>query len=89
MTGIITEAKIIRLYDNKVFFNRDATKVEATGTANDVIFLTALLTFLFSKERYTSQQRVEIIKIYGRNSPSSRSIIERLVEKFESTGNCP
>ena len=55
-------------------------------------------------ERYTSQQRVEIIKIYYRNSESvastlralrpiygrnnrpSRSTIERLVEKFESTG---
>ena len=53
--------------------------------------------------RYTSQQRVEIIKIYyrnsdtvastlralrpiyGRNNRSSRSTIERLVEKFEYT----
>ena len=51
-------------------------------------------------ERYTSQQRVEIIKIdyrnsesvastsralrpiYGRNNRSSRSTIERLVEKI-------
>ena len=55
-------------------------------------------------ERYTSQQRVEIIKIYNRNSETvasmlralrpiyglnnrpNRSTIERLVEKFESTG---
>ena len=55
-------------------------------------------------ERYTSQQRVEIIQVYSRNSESlastlralrpiygrnnrpSRSTIERLVEKFESTG---
>ncbi|XP_050530953.1 uncharacterized protein LOC126899769 [Daktulosphaira vitifoliae] len=55
-------------------------------------------------ERYTIQQRVEIIKIYYRNSESvastlralraiygrhnrpARSTIERLVEKFESTG---
>ena len=55
-------------------------------------------------ERYTSQQRVEVIKIYYRNSASvastlralhpiygsvnrpSRSTIERLVKKFESTG---
>ena len=48
-------------------------------------------------ERYTSQQRVEIIKIYYRNSDSvasnygrnnrpSRSTIERLVKKLESTG---
>ena len=55
-------------------------------------------------ERYTSQQLVEDIKIYYRNSASvastlralrqiygrntrpSRSTIERLVEKFESTG---
>ena len=55
-------------------------------------------------ERYRSQQRVEIIKIYHRNSKSvastlralrliygrnnrpSRSTIERLVKKFESTG---
>ena len=47
-------------------------------------------------QRYTSQQRVEIIKIYstlkalrsiyGRNNRPSRSTIELLVEKFESTG---
>ena len=52
-------------------------------------------------ERYRSQQRVEIIKIYyrisksplralrqiyGRNNRPSRSTIESLVEKFESTG---
>ena len=55
-------------------------------------------------QRYTSQQRVEIIKIfyrnsesmdstlralrpiYGRNNHISSSTIERLVEKFESTG---
>ena len=52
-------------------------------------------------ESYTSQQRVEIIKIYYRNSKSvastlralssiygrpSRSTIERLVDKFESRG---
>ena len=55
-------------------------------------------------ERYTSQQRFDIIKIYyrnsasvastlrtlrpiyGRNNHSSRSTIERLVEKFKSTG---
>ncbi|XP_033225886.1 uncharacterized protein LOC117178566 [Belonocnema kinseyi] len=55
-------------------------------------------------ERYTIQQRVEIIKIYYRNSESvastlgalrpiyghhnfpARSTIERLVEKFESSG---
>ena len=55
-------------------------------------------------ERYTSQQRVDIIKIYYRNSGSvastltalhpidgsnnrsSRSTIQRLVEKFESIG---
>ena len=55
-------------------------------------------------ERYTNQQRVEIIKIlyrnsasvastlrslrpiYGRSNRPSRSTIERLVEKFESTG---
>ena len=54
-------------------------------------------------ERYTSQQRVDINKIYyrssesvalplralraiyGRNNRLSRSTIERLVEKFEST----
>ena len=91
-------------------FNRNATKSSATGTANDAIFPAALLTILFSKvchfimERYTNQQRVEIIKIYCRNSESvpstlrglspiygrknrpSRSTIERLVEKFASTG---
>ena len=47
-------------------------------------------------ERYTSQRRGEIIKIYstlkalrsiyGRNNRPSRSTIELLVEKFESTG---
>ena len=52
-------------------------------------------------EIYTSQQRLEVIKIYYRNSESklraqrpiysrnnhpSRSTIERLVEKFEFTG---
>ena len=34
-------------------------------------------------ERYTSQERFEIIKI---NNRPSRSTIERLVEKFASTG---
>ena len=55
-------------------------------------------------EKYTSQQRVEIIKIYyrnsklvaltlralrpiyGRNNRPSRSTIEGLVDKYESTG---
>ena len=91
-------------------FQQGRYKSRARGTANDAIFLAALLTFIFSKvchfrmERYTSEQRVEIIKIYYRNSESvastlrtlrpiygrnnrpSRTTIQRLVEKFESTG---
>ena len=53
-------------------------------TANDAIILAALLTFLLSKichftiETYTSQQRVEIIKIYYPSSESVPSTLRAL-----------
>ena len=61
-------------------FQQGRYKSIATGTANDALFL---LTFLFSKvsnfmmERYTSQ-RVDIIKIYYRNSESVASSLRAL-----------
>ena len=68
--------KIIEIFYLRVF-QQGRYKSRATVTANDAIFLAALLTFLFSNvyhfmmERYTSQQRLEIIiyyYIYCRNS---------------------
>ena len=90
--------QIIELWTIVRVFQQGRYKSRATGTANNAIFLAALLTFLM--ESCMSQQRDEIIKIYYRNSESvastlralrpiycrnnrpSRSTIERLVENL-------
>ena len=65
-------------------FQQGRYKSRATATANDVISLAALLTFLFSKvghfimERHKIQQQVEIINIYYRHSESVASTLRAL-----------
>ena len=81
-------------------FRQDHYKSRPT-TENDAIFLAALLTLLFSKVYPFMTEIIKIYyqnlesvastlrslrPIYGRNNRSSRSTIERLMEKFESTG---
>ena len=65
------------------FFNMDATKIERQGQQTTPYFL-QLFDISFSKvchfmmETYTNQQRVEIIKMYYRNSESVASTLRAL-----------
>ena len=67
-----------------VSFLTGTLQSRAIATTNDAVFHAALLTFLFNKvchfmmAKYTSQQRVEIIKIYYRSSQSVASTLRAL-----------